>query len=338
MIDFTRAFDSAWERMTIILFRPFDLAKWLAIGLSAFLAGLMHGGNGFNSSFRSNNFQPGKFQANIGSSNFGTQAPDLHQLNTQISHAFSGMAGGMLIAVILGASLAVVAMVLLFLWLGARGQFMFLDNVVRNRGAIAWPWNFYARQANSLFAFYLLLSVLSVVLILPILLAAIVLAFPLFQQSRWPAGTEITGFVVLGLIYLVVGIVVGVILFVFREFGIPIMFRQGLLARPAFFAAMRLMQRHPGSMALYILVRIALVIGLVIISIMICCVTFCFCCIGQWPYIGTLFLLPVLVFVRCFSLDCLAQFGPEYDAWTVDVAPGQSAPGIPPVSPPPPLG
>ncbi len=51
MINFTRAFDSAWERMSIILFRPFDLGKWFVIGFGAFLAGLLSGGNGFNSSY-----------------------------------------------------------------------------------------------------------------------------------------------------------------------------------------------------------------------------------------------------------------------------------------------
>jgi hypothetical protein len=48
--------------------------------------------------------------------------------------------------------------------------------------------------------------------------------------------------------------------------------------------------------------------------------------------------LPVLIFTRCFQLDCLAQFGPEYDVFTVDVPPG-AAPGIyPPVNPQRPPG
>jgi len=35
----------------------------------------------------------------------------------------------------------------------------------------------------------------------------------------------------------------------------------------------------------------------------------------------TVILLPVLIYVKCFTLDCLAQFGPQYDVWTVDVSP-----------------
>jgi hypothetical protein len=67
----------------------------------------------------------------------------------------------------------------------------------------------------------------------------------------------------------------------------------------------------------------------VILSLVICCVTIPCCCLGQWPYIGTVILLPVLVYVKCFTLDCLAQLGPEYNVWTVDV-PAPSTP-LPPL-------
>jgi hypothetical protein len=122
-------------------------------------------------------------------------------------------------------------------------------------------------------------------------------------------------------------------LFVFREFGVPLMFRQGLLARPAFWRSMNLIRQHPAAW----------------LSLS--------CCASRsssaWPSLGhpccvTLLLrdaalcrdghlLPVLIFVRCFTLDCLAQFGPEYDVWTVDVPPAGTA-YMPPFSPPPPPG
>jgi hypothetical protein len=211
---------------------------------------------------------------------------------------------------------------------------MFLDNIVRNRGAISWPWQYYARQANSLFGFYLLFLVISFAIFLPIIIVAVVMCIPLFMQHRWPGGGEITGFVGLGLIYLALAVVVGFILFIFREFGIPLMFRQGLLARPAFWESMNLIRQHTGSVVVFVLLRIAIFIGVAILSLIICCAT---CCIGALPYIGTVILLPVLVYVRCFTLDCLAQFGPEYDVWTVDVPPTGPG-GIPPFTPQPLLG
>ena len=298
--------------MTIILFRPFDLAKWCVIGFSAFLAGLLEGGNGISSSYTGNSFQQNKFHAST--SNSG----DLQHLHSQISQIFSSTGFWMVVFIIIALALVILAVSFLLIWLGVRGQFMFLDNIVRNRGAIVVPWRFYARQANSFFVVYLLFSLFFIALLLPILGVGVLMAIPLFHQNRWPVGGEIVGFAALGVIYLGVSLTLTVVLFLFREFGIPIMFRQGLLARPAFFAAMRLLGAYPGSVAVFILLRIAIFIGTAVICILICCFT---CCIGMLPYIGTVLLLPVLIFVRCFTLDCLAQFGPAYDAFTVDVMP-----------------
>jgi len=323
MINFTQAFDSAWERMQVILFRPFDFGKWCAIGLSAFLAGFLQGGNGLNSSFNTNNFNNNSFHK------YGiTPTPkfDWHQFHSTFAHAISGMQVGVIVLVSLLIFAFVLAFILLLYWLGARGQFMFLDNIVRNRGEIAWPWQHYKRQANSLFGFYLLIMVISFAIFLPILIVAVLMCIPLFQHQRWPEGGEIAGFVALGLIYFALAVVFGFLLFVFREFGIPLMFRQGLLARPAFWKSMNLIRQHTGSVVVFVLLRMAIFIGVAILSVIICCFT---CCIGILPYIGTVILLPVLIYVKCFTLDCLAQFGPEYDVWTVDV---------PPVSPPPPPG
>lgn len=315
----------------IILFRPFDLGKWCVMGFCAFLAGFLQGGNGFNSSFNTNNFNNNSFN-----NKSAAQIPelDLHQFDSTLKNVFTGMQVGMVVLIALAVLVVIFAVILVIYWLGARGQFMFLDNIVRNRGAIAWPWNYYARQANSLFGFYLLFILISFAIFLPILGVAAVMCYPLITEHRWPDGGEIIVFVILGLLYLGLAIVLGVIVFIFREFGVPIMFRQGLPARPAFWKSMGLLRQHPGSVVVFVLLRIAIFIGVAILSIIVCCAT---CCIGAIPYVGTVMLLPVLVYVRCFTLDCLAQFGPEYDAWTVDV-PSPGSPGQQLFSPPPPPG
>ena len=331
MIDFTRAFGSAWERMEIILFRPVDVAKWFVIGFSAFLAGMIAGGNGVNSSFNPNGLGSSSDNGTSGSS-AGAGHVDLQKFNAQVSHFFSGPTAWVFIGIFIAVFLIIVALTLLLFWLGARGQFMFLDNIVRNRGAIAGPWRYYARQANSFFLFYLLLEVVVFLLLIPIIVVAIVLCVPLFQQQRWPAGAEVGELVALGVLYLIIAVAAAVVLFLYREFGVPIMFRQGINARAAFFAAMRLIGAHSASVFVFVLLRMALFIGLAVICVLICCVT---CCIGTLPYIGTVLLLPALVYLRCFTLDCLAQFGPEYDVWTVDVAPAFPGQGFPSNLPPP---
>jgi hypothetical protein len=319
--------------MHIILFRPFDFGKWCTIGFCAFLAGLLQGGNGFNSSFNLPTNNNSSFMTKYG----GGASPQIQmqQLNTSFRHAFSSMQVGMIVLIAVLVFAVIIGISLLIYWLGARGQFMFLDNVVRNRGAIAWPWSTYRRQANSLFLFYVLLLVLSLGIILVLGGVAALVAIPLFQQHRYPGSGEIAIFVILGVVYLLLCVIVGLALFIFREFGVPLMFRNGLKAREAFVASMRLTAQHPGSIAVFVLLRLAIFVGVVVVSMILCCFTLLCCCLSQWPYVGTVLLLPVLVYVKCFTLDCLAQFGPEYNVWTVDVPqPG----AVPPSIPPPQLG
>jgi hypothetical protein len=336
MINFTRAFDTAWERMVVILFQPFDLGKWFVIGFSAFLAGLLQGGNGFNGSSFNNNFS--NFNKSGGNNFFqynlnGNSNLSFNQLNSSLHHAISGMQIGLIVVIAAAVVFFVLILALVMYWLGARGQFLLLDNIVRNRGEIAWPWQNYSRQANSLFGFYLLLLAISLVVFLPMVVIGVVMCIPLFREHRWPDGGEIGGFVILGLVYLFFASIFGFLIFVFREFGVPLMFRNGLLARPAFMETLGLIRQHPGSIVVFVLLRIALALAVAVVSVMACCV----CCIGVIPYIGTVAILPALIYVRCFTLDCLAQFGPQYDVWTVDVPPPGPT-GTFPVIPRPPLG
>jgi hypothetical protein len=330
MIDFTRAFDSAWERMNIILFRPFDFGKWCAIGLGAFLAGFLQGGNGLNGAPNSNSFNPSSF--NPSQANANLPKVDIQQFNSNLSHSLAGMQVGLIVLISVIFIVVIFAFLILMYWLGARGQFMFLDNVVRNRGAVAWPWTHYARQANGLFFFFLLLFLVAIAVMLVLVGGAAVMGIPLLIHKEWPSGVQMTLLAILGILYFLFCIGFYFITFIFRELGIPLMFRNGLTARAAFVESMSLVARFPGSIAVFVILRIAIFIAVIILALILCCLTIPLCCMGQWPYIGTVFLLPVLVYVKCFTLDCLAQFGPECDVWTVDVPPVN----LSEVSPPPP--
>lgn len=327
MIDFTRAFNSAWERMVIILFRPFDLGKWCLIGFSAFLAGLLSGGNGINLNSFGNNRQFGAHQP------FSHPQPNFTPNNfyQSTSNWFSNMQSWLVISMVAAIILVILIVIVLFYWLGSRGQFLFLDNLARNRGAIADPWRRYERSGNRLFLFYMAIAVLATLMAAPFFAIGFFMALPfLHHQQAWHSSNAIP-FVVLGLVYLLIYIPLFILFFLFREWGIPLMFRNGLGSRAAFAATWRLIGQYPGTAFLFILIRFALFLALVVVSVITCCLT---CCLAQLPYLGTVVLLPALIFIKCFSLDCLAQLGPECDVWTVDVPAGLTPA---PLSPPPPL-
>jgi hypothetical protein len=64
-----------------------------------------------------------------------------------------------------------------------------------------------------------------------------------------------------------------------------------------------------GTIILYILMKIVLGIAIGVIATIATCAT---CCLVAIPYLGTVVLLPLLVFIRCYSLCFLEQFGPEW--------------------------
>jgi hypothetical protein len=310
VINFTRAFSTAWERMSILLFQPFRLEKWAGIGFSAFLAGLLVGGNGKTLSFQTD-FDPSDWKnAKFNFSSSGN-ADAMQQLHGDMSHMFNALAVGMSVAFVALVVVVALAILMVLYWLGARGQFMFLDNLVRNRASISEPWERYAAPANQFFWFYLLLQ-LGLYVVLGVFVAiGVSVVLPM-------GGLKIVGIGLLGFVAVVVWAAIELVLLFYREWGTAIMFRTGATASRAFFVTMALLPKHAGSVAAYLGLRVAMFIAEVVLCYTVCCVSLCTYSI---PYLGTVFVLPMLIYVRCFTLDCLAQMEPGYDAFTVDVAP-----------------
>jgi hypothetical protein len=283
-IEIFKPFGDAFELMKRILFHPFDLKKWLVIGFAAWLANLGGGGGGgFNYS--------------------NSQRRDAHKVNEMISQIpqpilITGI--GILVCFLL-------LLIVLVAWLRARGRFIFVDCIVRNRAAIAEPWKEFRAEGNSFFLFSLLVVL---VLIGVIVIAGLELIVPFIPRG----GQAKPG----------VGFWIGLALFVFvavclafvwalaTQLMIPIMYRQRCLARRAFTQAVHLVASHPGPIFLYVLFLLVLAVAVVMISCVAACAT---CCTAAIPYVGTVLLLPIPVTLGAFSLVFLRQFGPGYDVW-----------------------
>ena len=166
-IEIFKPFGEALELTKKILFQPFDLAKWFVIGFAAFLASLS-GGMGFNfNGFNRKQDWNWKFT----SFRHGVMETTAHWPVWVIPLIAVGV-------------LFVLAFVVLCMWLGARGRFMFVDCIVRNRAAIVEPWREFRTEGNSFF----LLSLLAALLLLVV---AAVMAVPIFlplvlHSSQFP--------------------------------------------------------------------------------------------------------------------------------------------------------
>jgi len=290
----------ALERVKRVLFRPFDLGKWFTIGFCAWLAQLGEGGAGGNF-----NFNPGP-RHNYGDNvrHNWAQARDyvLDNLNWIVP----------LVAAVVVVGLA---LWLLFLWLNSRGKFMFLHCVALDKAEVVDPWHQFAYEANSLFLFRLVLGVVAMVFTLPLLIMAIVIVGKMLLAGQFvPNG--IIGAIGFGLLFFAVAIVFAVVKKLTLDFVVPIMF----LRRQRCLAAWRelgsLISGHVGTFILYFLFQIVLTIAIGVIVLGVVIITCCIAgCLMLLPYLGTVLLLPVLMFKRCYSLYFLAQFGRDYDVF-----------------------
>ena len=322
-ISVTEPVSPALERVKTMLFKPFDLGKWFTIGFCAWLAFLGEGGGaggGFNNSFN-NNFNSG---------NGGSAGESLrHGYHQARDYVVDNLAWIIPLAAV--AMVLLLALWLLILWLSSRGKFMFLHCVALDRAELAEPWSKFEREATSLFWFRLVLGLIGMVLMLP-MVAGIALMIVRMVLRGEPDAGSIVAAAGLGLIFIAAAIVFALIHKFTTDFVVPIQFLRGGKCLAAWREFWRLLADNAGLFTLYILFQIVLgmAIGIIVLGAIIitCCIAGCLMII---PYIGTVVLLPVLVFKRSYPLYFMRQFGPGYDVFP----PAPAAPTVTGLPPPP---
>lgn len=312
-IEILSPFNQAIELTRLILFRPFDITKWLVIGFAAFLSGWFNsGGGGINPwSFRS--WNPSR-----------AQTPAFQFRSFNIDHA-----GFFLLMVIAVCAFIILAFVIFWLWIVARGRFVFIDCLARNRAAIAEPWREFRSEGNRFFVFLIALMAASIVILA--LLGSMVFGFLMLCRNYSVSGTSALFVLVPVAVFSWVALAVAVN--VTTYFMPPVMYTRRCSPIDAAQAILQLIFDDPAPFILFILFMIALWIGWLIAGCLVTCVT---CCLAALPYIGTVIILPVPVLFRSFSLLFLRQFGPEWDVWvniSVPAAPVQTVVPSVPASP-----
>lgn len=286
-----------WNRMKTALFKPLDLHKWFAVGFNAFLAGLMDG-NGGSSGSR------------------GRGHLDFDDFLKFPSRAWEWLMDhpGWFIAIMFIAAF-IITLVVVFTWLSSRGSFMFLDNVVHDRAEIAKPWKQYRREGNSLFLWRLGFGFICFAVIISIFIIFFVGAAALYGNNHY-ARIPVAFIVQMGLFFIFAIIVIGYISTFLKNFVIPIMYKNNITTTQAWGRYLTIFKQHPFHFLLFgifiFVLTILAVIGIIFAGLLTCCIGFIFLII---PYIGTVVTLPIWYTLRAFSLEYLAQFGPDYNVF-----------------------
>jgi hypothetical protein len=275
-----------WTKL--LLFRPFDFVKWLAIGFCVWLATLGEGGYNFRVNLPGNNRGGGPF------GELETWARDNMELVVVI----------VVVLVLLGLALSLV-----LTWLSSRGKFMFLDNVVHNRAEIKRPWHDFADQGNSLFGFriaFWLASILSLLLLGGV--AALMILSGIRDGELQPLGIAGVAFAAVAMmLWLPTVIAIG---FLLEDLIIPIMYVRRCGCMEAWREFRSVFDGYGGTLILYFLFKIVLGFVVGLLAMLVACVL---CCIVILPFVGTVVMLPFLVFARSYSLYFMQQFHDDYD-------------------------
>jgi hypothetical protein len=305
-IEIFKPFGEAFELTKKILFQPFDFKKWLVMGFAAFLCGHFAGA-GFNFPF--GNFGQHRTGQNVAS-------PDLEQWKPWLMIAIP-----IFIVVVL-------ILIIVLTWLKARGNFIFTDCIVRNRGAIVEPWHQYRKEGNSYFLFLLAVAFGSIC-VLGLIALVIFVPLGLFGQGRSSDAMTPVFIILLVLLFLIwfcFAVLFGLIIY----FMVPVMYIRRCRAVDAFRDVFKLVASNVGPFVLFCLFGFCLVLGMMMIGGIATCLT---CCLAALPYVGTVILLPVFVCLRAFGLRFIRQFGPDYDVWSAMSEASTAAPATPPPLP-----
>ena len=287
----------AIEHVRLMLFKPFDLSKWLVVGFCAWLAQLGRGG---------------------GSSGGNGWRADGHE---PIFHAIrDGILAHLAVIIFVAAIIVPIVIIIMVVlcWLRSRGQFMFVHCVAGNKAEVAVPWNKFARHGNSLFLFRIVIGLIFLLVIgLPVavaVFAGIVMCATGFNPA---AIIGLTGAI---FVSVVVAILFGLIAKFTTDFVVPIMFLNTESCVAGWKQCLALISGNKAQIVLYILFQIVICMVIAFIALTICLVTCCCCCcllvLFALPYVGTVILLPLIAFKRAYSLFYLRQFGTQFDVFS----------------------
>jgi hypothetical protein len=294
----------AFERVKAVLFRPFDLGRWFTIGLCAWLAYLGRGGGGG------------------GGPRWNMHGGEAEQAFYEAKEFIVDNAYWIVPVVVVGAIFAI-AVYLLLTWLSSRGRFMFLHCVAGNKAEVVIPWKKFKKHANNLFLFRIVVGIICFLVV--VIFGLIVLFVALSMKAALGFNVfTITGAMLSAVLFVTLVIVFALIQKFTMDFVVPIMFLRTTSCVTAWREFLALLSVNKARFVLYILFQIVIAVGIgaviLVAALVTCC---CAACILAIPYVGTVLMLPILVFKRAYSLYYFQQFGPQFDVFSHEIEPAE---------------
>ncbi len=338
-----------------VLFKTFSLKKWLILTFVAIMAGSI----GFNyragtplGSGTSQLSTTSFYYQSIESDAFAQDncAPDTNgffddegPLGEKIKALITDPESRPAVIMISAGVFLFFILVTVFMWLSARFQYIFIDDVVKNDASIKPPWREFKKEGNNLFCFYLIINLINLFIMLGVLFSAFRNLYYLgvftdqYAGGFWLAFKSVLPHA-LFLIFII--FTFGFINMIIRDFALPIIYAGRLSLLEGIRKAFSVIGSNVGNFLLYFMLKIAFSLGMAfyafavgiiggIIGIIVTLLSMVF---GLIPVAGlflsvvvlfilsfvlsflvTSLLLPVAVFFRTFSIMYLGSLEPQYE-------------------------
>jgi hypothetical protein len=298
----------SWQRMKVLLFRPFSLGKWLTLAFSAWVASLLDGSGGGGPG--------GGIDVSDGPGGPANVAGVLREVVAGLADAWHWILShwGWTLVVFLGIPL-LLAVVLALVWVSSRFKLIYLDNLVQGKAEVTEPWKRLAHLGDSLCLFRVGFGL--VLFAIGAAFVGLMVALGVLSFGAEAKGLSIAGLVVGGLAFTLFAVAAVYASLFLNSFVVPIMYRHNLPAMAAWRVFLPWLSAQPVSFFLYGLFVLLLFVGA---GTAICAVGLVTCCIGflllAIPYVGTAVLLPLHVAYRYLSVEFLAQFDPSLNVFS----------------------
>ena len=301
---FKAAMQQAWDRMVAILFRPFDLARWFAIGFCAWIATLSSGGINLPTK--------GIDMKSLHANPTPEACRDLliqsyHNLLAELARVGISLVA---LLVICGAFMIFWAVVVC--WLRARGAFMLIHRWHRPDAPVKECWAAGRHLGQSLFAFRLAFGLLMFVCTILICVgAAFSVVMPLLHGVGFTQTMQLwaLGWLTALLTVLAIGTTVKLLL---DHFVAPIMYWRRVMVFTAWRPVLALCNEQPAAIVIFLTLYPLLAFAAGLAALLLGCGTCGIgCCLMLLPYIGAVVLLPRDLFFRGIGIYFLRQWRPD---------------------------
>ncbi len=256
MVDFGAIIGESviWTKQ--VLFKPFNFKKWMVLTFIALMAGSMSNGCNFN---------PGGGHGGGNNSHY-EQKQEQKQAVPEAAKKQAAAQARVIITTIVIIAVIFIALMVIFMWLGARFSFVFLEDVIKNDASIKAPFGANADVGNSYFrfnivfvtAFFAVLGFLVYLIIAALIKSGLINVSTLSPEQVIKLVLMLVPALIIGSIAFIIAAVISLIM---RDLAVPIMYKERIRSLAAWGKSWALIKKNAGNFVVYVLIKMGLGIG-----------------------------------------------------------------------------